>query len=84
MHSITGGVTAPQGFKAGGITCGIKKNQRPDLALVVSDNPAVAAGIFTTNQVQAAPVQLSKEHLRGGVARAIIANSGNANACVGP
>lgn len=84
MHSITGGVTAPQGFKAGGITCGIKKNQRPDLALVVSDNPAVAAGIFTTNQVQAAPVQLSKEHLRAGIARAIIVNSGNANACVGP
>ena len=84
MHSITGGVTAPQGFKAGGITCGIKKNQRPDLALVVSDNPAVAAGIFTTNQVQAAAVQLSKEHLRAGIARAIIVNSGNANACVGP
>ena len=84
MHSITGGVTAPQGFKAGGITCGIKKNQRPDLAWVVSDNPAVAAGIFTTDQVQAAPVQLSKEHLRAGVARAIIVNSGNANACVGP
>ena len=84
MRSITGGVTAPQGFKAGGITCGINKNQRPDLALVVSDNPAVAAGIFTTNQVQAAPVQLSKEHLRAGIARAIIVNSGNANACVGP
>lgn len=84
MRSITGGVTAPQGFKAGGIACGIKKNRRPDLALVVSEVPATAAGIFTTNQVQAAPVQLSKEHLRSGVARAIIANSGNANACVGP
>ena len=83
MKTISGGVTAPQGFKAGGIACGIKKNQQLDLAIVVSEVPAVAAGIFTTNKVKAAPLQVSKEHLNRGQVRAIIANSGNANACVG-
>lgn len=83
MKTISGGVTAARGFKAAGITCGIKKNQLPDLALIYSEVPADAAGIFTTNQVQAAPVILSKEFLKKGKAQAIIANSGNANACVG-
>lgn len=83
MKTISGGVTAPRGFKAAGISCGIKKNQQPDLALIYSEVPAEAAGIFTTNQVQAAPVILSKEYLKKGKAQAIIANSGNANACVG-
>ena len=83
MKTISGGVTAPQGFKAGGIACGIKKNQQMDLAILVSDVPAVAAGIFTTNKVKAAPLQISEEHLNRGQVRAIIANSGNANACVG-
>lgn len=83
MKSISGGVTAPLGFKAGGAVCGIKKNQLPDLAIIYSEVPAEAAGIFTTNQVQAAPVILSKEFLKKGKAQAIIANSGNANACVG-
>lgn len=83
MKSISGGVTAPLGFKAGGTVCGIKKNQLPDLAIIYSEVPAEAAGIFTTNQVQAAPVILSKEFLKKGKAQAIIANSGNANACVG-
>lgn len=83
MKTISGGVTAPRGFKATGIACGIKKNQQPDLALIFSEVPAEAAGIFTTNQVQAAPVILSKEFLKKGKAQAIIANSGNANACVG-
>lgn len=83
MKSISGGVTAPLGFKAGGTVSGIKKNQLPDLAIIYSEVPAEAAGIFTTNQVQAAPVILSKEFLKKGKAQAIIANSGNANACVG-
>lgn len=83
MKTISGGVTAPQGFKAGGTACGIKKNQLPDLALIYSEVPATAAGIFTTNRVQAAPVILSREHLKKGRAQAIIGNSGNANACVG-
>jgi len=83
MKKIEGGITAPQGFRAGGIYCGIKKIEKPDLALIVSDVPAVAAGIFTQNLVQAAPVHVSKRHLQNGHARAIIANSGNANACVG-
>ena len=84
MKEIDGGVCASQGFKAGAIACGIKKNGKLDLALVASDGPAVAAGIFTTNKVQAASVTISKQHLEKGSARAIIANSGNANACVGP
>lgn len=83
MKTISGGVTAAQGFKAGGIACGVKKSQLPDLALIYSEVPADAAGIFTTNQVQAAPVVLSREYLKKGKAQAIIANSGNANACVG-
>lgn len=83
IEKITGGVTAPQGFLAGGLACGIKKKQKADLALIYSEVPAQAAGIFTTNKVQAAPVILSKQHLKDGMAQAIIANSGNANACVG-
>ena len=82
MKTISSGVTAPQGFKAGGVACGIKKNQLPDLALIYSEVPATAAGIFTTNRVKAAPVILSREHLKKGKAQAIIGNSGNANACV--
>jgi glutamate N-acetyltransferase/amino-acid N-acetyltransferase len=83
IQKITGGVTAPQGFLAGGIACGLKKSQKADLALIYSEVPAQAAGLFTTNRVQAAPVHLSKKHLKNGMAQAIIANSGNANACVG-
>jgi glutamate N-acetyltransferase/amino-acid N-acetyltransferase len=85
-----GGVTTPQGFRAAGISAGIKRarpdGDRPlDLALVVSDAPATAAGVFTVNKAQAAPVLVSREHLArsGGVARAIIVNSGCANACTG-
>lgn len=73
----------PQGFRAAGIAAGLKKSGRPDMALFVSDTPAVAAGVFTTNQVKAAPVRLDMEHLKGRVARAIVMNSGNANACNG-
>jgi len=78
------GITAPKGFRAAGIHCGIKKPGLLDLALVVSDRPGPVAGVFTNNQVVAAPVVLDRQHLRNGVGRAILINSGNANACTGP
>jgi glutamate N-acetyltransferase/amino-acid N-acetyltransferase len=81
----TGGVTTPAGFRAAGVSAGIKANQGLDLALLVSDRPAAAAAVFTTNKAQAAPVVVSQEHLSGtrGQARAVIVNSGCANACTG-
>jgi glutamate N-acetyltransferase/amino-acid N-acetyltransferase len=80
-----GGVTTPQGFRASGSSAGIKANSGLDLALLVSDTPATAAAVFTTNRAQAAPILVSREHLSasGGVARAIVINSGCANACTG-
>ena len=80
---INGSVTAPLGFRAGGIAAGIKPNGKKDLALIVSDRPATVAATFTTNQVKAAPVKLDMEHVKTGRACAIVANSGNANACTG-
>ena len=82
MQIINGGVTAAQGFLAGGIASGIKKTGKLDLAIVYSETPADAAGIFTTNVVQAAPVIYSKQQLQNDKAQAVIINSGNANACV--
>ncbi|MDR3146366.1 MAG: bifunctional glutamate N-acetyltransferase/amino-acid acetyltransferase ArgJ [Treponema sp.] len=84
MKELQGGVCAPRGFRAGGIRCGIKgSSKKRDLALICSDRPCVAAGLFTTNQVRAASVLVTREHLAGGTCRAVIANSGNANACTG-
>lgn len=77
------GITAPKGFQAAGIHCGIKKPRLPDLALVVSEQSGPVAGVFTKNQVVAAPVILDRLHLRHGIGRAILVNSGNANACTG-
>jgi glutamate N-acetyltransferase/amino-acid N-acetyltransferase len=77
------GITAPKGFLAAGIHCGIKKPGLPDLALVVSEQSGPVAGVFTKNQVVAAPVILDRLHLRQGIGRAILVNSGNANACTG-
>ena len=77
-------VTYPRGFRAAGIEAGLKESGRPDLALLVSDTPAVAAGAFTTNAFAAAPVILTKRHLSKGTARAVIVNSGQANAGTGP
>jgi glutamate N-acetyltransferase/amino-acid N-acetyltransferase len=71
------------GFLGAGIAAGIKKNQMKDLALLYAAGPAAAAGVFTTNRVQAAPVLLSKERLKSGRARAVLINSGCANACTG-
>ncbi|MBU6179382.1 MAG: bifunctional glutamate N-acetyltransferase/amino-acid acetyltransferase ArgJ [Verrucomicrobia bacterium] len=83
---IEGGICAPQGFKAGAVACGIKNPavERLDLALIYSEVPTVGAAVYTQNQVCAAPVRLSATHLKSAEPRAIIANSGNANACTGP
>ena len=81
---VEGSVTAPKGFRAAGVSCGIKASGL-DLALIVSDNTASAAGVFTTNRAQAAPVTVSRRNLSvtSGRARAIVVNSGCANACTG-
>ena len=83
--TTTGGVATAKRFRAAGISAGIKATKKPDLALIVSDTPATAAAMFTQNKVQAAPVVLCKEHLQksGGLVRAIVVNSGCANACTG-
>ena len=80
-----GGVTTPLGYRASGSSAGIKAGHGLDLALLVSDTPATAAAVFTTNRALAAPILVSREHLHasGGVARAIVVNSGCANACTG-
>jgi glutamate N-acetyltransferase / amino-acid N-acetyltransferase len=80
------GVTFPKGFRASGVSCGIKRSLRPDLALLVSDGPASAAGLFTTNRVRAAPVDLCEEVLRhhASDARGVVILSGVANALTGP
>ncbi|MRH89874.1 bifunctional glutamate N-acetyltransferase/amino-acid acetyltransferase ArgJ [Nocardia sp. SYP-A9097] len=81
----TQGITAPLGFRAAGITAGIKVSGKPDLALVFSEGPEYsAAGVFTRNKVKAAPVLWSQQVLKTGRLRAVILNSGGANACTGP
>jgi glutamate N-acetyltransferase / amino-acid N-acetyltransferase len=75
-------VTSPLGFRAAAVEAGLKPG-RPDLALLVADRPCAAAGLFTTNRVQAAPVVVSREHLQGGHARAVVVNAGCANAATG-
>ena len=82
MKQINGGVCAAQGFTAGGIHCGIRKNRtKKDLALIVSAVPAAAAATYTTNLVKGAPLTVTKDHIADGYARAVICNSGNANTC---
>ena len=83
--TTTGGVATAKGFRAAGISAGIKATKKLDLALVVSETPATAAAMFTQNLVQAAPVVVCKNSLQksGGVVRAIVVNSGCANACTG-
>jgi glutamate N-acetyltransferase/amino-acid N-acetyltransferase len=92
LKLIEGSVVAPKGFKAAGVFCDIKrlgtgkgsnKGNKRDLALIVSDAPATVAGMFTTNQVCAAPVKVCVERVKRGTARAMVVNSGNANACTG-
>ena len=82
MKLISGGVCAATGFKANGIHCGIRKNHsKKDLALIVSDVPASAAAVYTTNLVKGAPLTVTKNNIADGIAQAVICNSGNANTC---
>src|SRR5579859_1631922 len=92
LKEVAGGVVAANGFKAAGVFCDIKrlgtgkgseKGRKRDLALVVSDRPAAVAGMFTTNQICAAPVKLCMQRMKQRSAQAIVINSGNANACTG-
>ena len=82
MKRIDGGVCAAKGFTASGVHCGIRKNHaKKDLALIVSETPAQAAAVYTTNLVKGAPLLVTKDHLRDGRVQAVICNSGNANTC---
>ena len=84
MKEIKGGVTAPQGFRANGVHAGVKAGSDPaknDLALIFSEKECTAAATYTLNRVKAAPLYVTIGHLEDGTARAVIANSGNANAC---
>lgn len=78
-----GGVVAPLGFLASGVSAGLKKQDKRDLALIVAESTVPAAAVFTTNSVAAAPIIVSRRHVAGGVARAVVINAGNANACTG-
>ncbi|MBU4489587.1 MAG: bifunctional glutamate N-acetyltransferase/amino-acid acetyltransferase ArgJ [Actinobacteria bacterium] len=83
FERILGGVCAPEGFLASGVSCGIKEEGGLDLALVYSEKPAAATGVFTTNSMKSPAVVLSRERLLGGAARAVVVNSGNANSMTG-
>ncbi len=83
MKILKGGVTKPQGFKANGMNCGLKRSGKPDLALIASEVPCTAAGIYTRNSIIAAPLVVTKNHLRNAKAQAVIINSGNANCFTG-
>lgn len=84
LKSVDGGVVAAKGFRAAGVPAAIKYKGRLDVALLVADQPAAAAAVFTTNAVAAAPVQYDRVAVKGGRIQAIVANSGCANACTGP
>ncbi len=93
LTKVPGSITVPRGFRASGVFCDIKrlgtgkgseKGNKRDLALIVSDVPSTVAGMFTTNQICAAPVKLCLERVKKGTAQAVVVNSGNANACTGP
>jgi len=82
MKLISGGICAAQGFRANGLHCGIRPNTtKKDLAMLVSDVPAAAAAVYTTNLVKGAPLTVTKQHIANGIAQAMICNSGNANTC---
>src|SRR5258708_10624259 len=92
LKNIKDSIIAPTGFMASGVFCDIKKlgtgkgsnkGQKRDLALIVSEAPATVAGMFTTNQVCAAPVKVCVERMKKGTAQVVVVNSGNANACTG-
>ena len=82
MRQVEGGVCAPKGFTAAGVHCGIRRKQsKNDLALIVSETPAAAAAVYTTNLVKGAPLEVTRRHIADGRAQAVICNSGNANTC---
>ena len=82
MKMIEGGVTAAQGFVAGGIHCGVRKNKsKPDLAMIYSEAPCAAAAVYTQNLVKGAPILVTQKNIADGAAKAVICNSGNANTC---
>ena len=82
MKIIQGGVCAAKGFQANGVHCGIRKNRsKKDLALIVSQVPASAAAVYTTNLVKGAPLTVTRQNIANGIAQAVICNSGNANTC---
>lgn len=83
IREVFGGITIVPGIRAAGIQCGIKEEGR-DLALIVSEPPAIPAGLFSRNKVQAEPLKLTLNHINYGLTRAILINSGNANCCTGP
>src|ERR671923_98176 len=83
LEWLDGGVSAVPGILAGGVAAGIKPSGRKDLALIYSPTPARVAAVFTSNQVKGASVQVSMDHVRGGVGQAIVASSGCANVCTG-
>src|SRR5688572_8478414 len=92
LKAVCGSIVAPQGFLAAGVFCDIKRlgtgkgsdrGKKRDLALIVSEVPATVAGMFTTNQICAAPVKVCIARVAQGAAQAIVVNSGNANACTG-
>ncbi|MDD3364037.1 MAG: bifunctional ornithine acetyltransferase/N-acetylglutamate synthase, partial [Syntrophomonas sp.] len=83
MKIIEGSITAPQGFLAQGVEAAIKKADKKDVAIIYSTHKCNAAGVFTTNKVRAACIDINRSHLEDGQAQAIVVNSGNANACTG-
>jgi glutamate N-acetyltransferase / amino-acid N-acetyltransferase len=80
---VSAGVTFPRGFRASGVSAGLKPSGKPDLGLLVTDAPCSAAGVFTTNAFAAAPVRLTRSRLADGAAQAVLVNSGQANAATG-
>ncbi|MDD2580044.1 MAG: bifunctional glutamate N-acetyltransferase/amino-acid acetyltransferase ArgJ [Eubacteriales bacterium] len=83
MEWFDGSITSVKGIRASGVACGLKKNGEPDLALIVSERPATAAGVFTRNLVKGHSLQLTMKRISKGQCQALVINSGNANACLG-
>ncbi len=82
-ETSTGGICAPAGFLAAGVSCGIKKTRGLDLALIHTAKPSSSVALYTSNRFQAAPIVVTREHLVDGKLQAVVINSGNANACTG-
>jgi len=84
IKKIPGNIIAPKGFKAGSVHCGLKRDKKNhDIGIIFSEQPCKTAALFTTNQIVAAPIKLSRDVVKNGKAQAIVVNSGNANACTG-